>query len=206
MPFKKKVMPLLDDLDDAVKKIGAVNTIVNDEGHLEGYNTDWYGIEKALLEVIDLTDKKVIVIGAGGAARAALYALKRHTKHISLYNRHEGRGRSLAEDFGLVYKGQLSDLGDGNREDYDIVINTTSVGFKTLKSPLDIGQLLPRKVVMDIVFMPVETTLLKYAKELECTIVEGYKVSLYQAAYQFQLYTGKEAPVEVMKEALWASL
>lgn len=199
MPFKEDVIPLLDAVTDSVKKIGAVNTVVNEEGKLVGHNTDWYGIDHALMEVTDLTNCKAVVIGAGGAARAALFALKKHTDNIMLYNRHEGRGQELAEAFDVAYKGAPEAFG---KEDYDVLINATSVGFKSTESVIEASQMLPDKVVLDFVFTPVETTFLSYAKSLGCKVIPGRSVSLHQACYQFELYTGVEAPIDIMREAL----
>jgi shikimate dehydrogenase len=194
----------LDDFDESVEMIGAVNTIVNDHGHLKGYNTDWYGVERALLKQMDLTDKKVVVIGAGGVASAIIYALKKHTKHITLYNRTAEKGLDLAKKYGIDYKGDLSLLGRDSSSAYDLLINATSIGFKSKDSPLNRSQLLSDKVVLDLVFTPVDTKFLEQAKKAKCKIIEGYQVSLYQACYQFELYTGYSAPVEVMKKALMA--
>ncbi len=109
----------------------------------------------------------------------------------------------MADEFKVTYAGSPSTFGPVHMEDYDILINATSVGFKSDQSVVEGTQMLPGKVVMDLVFTPpVETSILKQAKALECQVIEGYNVSLYQACYQFELYTGHEAPVEIMRSSL----
>lgn len=204
MPYKVLVMPYLDTWSEAARQIGAVNTVVNEDGYLTGHNTDWYGVDKALSEVTSLADKEVVVMGAGGAAKAAVFAALKHTKDVRLYNRSEERGRKLAETFGCPYMGSPENIGrDG--QGYDILINATAVGFKNEEATLlEATQLLEGKVVLDMVFTPVITKLLKDAEKRGCQIIEGYKVSLHQACYQFELYTNEKAPAEVMLEALKA--
>ncbi len=132
MPFKERVIPCLDALDEVSREIGAVNTIVNDGGHLTGYNTDGYGAITTLREATPLEGKRVAVLGAGGAAQTVVWALKRFTDEITVYNRDEGRGKMTADRFGVVYGGGLDGLAADL--EYDILINCTSVGFKSDQS------------------------------------------------------------------------
>lgn len=200
MPYKQEVIKYLDELDESAEIIGAVNTIVNNDGVLKGYNTDWTGAVKCLEEVTDITGKKVVVLGAGGAGRAVIYALKKFTKDISVYNIDEAMGREVAEYFGVRYAGVPSDF---NRNvDYDILINATSVGFKTTDTILTAEQMLEGKIVLDAVFIPIETTFVKIAKGLGCTAIPGYRMLIHQSCYQFELYTGVTAPFEIMEKAL----
>jgi len=200
MPYKQEVIKYLDELDESAKIIGAVNTIVNDNGILKGYNTDWTGAIKCLEETGDIHGKKIAVIGAGGVGRAIIYALKKYTDDIVVYNIEEDMGKEVCNYFGVKYAGVPADF---NRSvDYDILINATSVGFKTEESVLTAEQMRENKIVLDVVFMPFETTFLKIARSLGCTAIPGYRMLIHQACFQFELYTGVKAPFEVMEKAL----
>lgn len=200
MPFKQEVIKYLDELDETAKVIGAVNTIVNQDGKLIGYNTDWIGAIKALGKVCSLKDKKVVIIGAGGAARAIIYGLKKYTDDITIYNIEHSMGEELAQYYNVTYSGIPQEF---SREvPCDILINATSVGFKSDESVLTKEQMVTNKIVLDAVFIPIETTFIKYAKELDCTAIEGYKMLIHQATYQFELYTGEKAPYDVMSQAV----
>lgn len=200
MPYKQEVIQYLDELDESAKVIGAVNTVVNDDGILKGYNTDWTGAVKCLEETGDIRGKRVAVIGAGGAGRAIIYALKKYTGDILVYNIEEAMGREVCSYFGVQYAGAPADF---NRSvDYDILINATSVGFKTEASILTAEQMRENKTVLDVVFMPLQTTFAKIAASLGCTAIPGYRMLIHQACFQFELYTGVKAPFEVMEKAM----
>lgn len=200
MPFKQDVIKYLDELDESAEIIGAVNTVVNNDGILKGYNTDWTGAIKCLEEVTELKDKKVIVLGAGGAGRAVIYALKKYTKDIAVYNIDEHTGKEVAEYFGVKYAGAPAEFNTS--VDYDILINATSVGFKTTETILTAEQMKAGKIVLDAVFIPIETTFVKIAKDSGCIAIPGYRMLIHQACYQFELYTGIKAPFDVMEKAL----
>lgn len=200
MPFKQDVIQHLDVLDDSAREIGAVNTIVNDDGVLTGYNTDYMGAIRALETLTSLSGKKIAIIGAGGAGKAVAWGLKRFTPSISIYNIFEDEGQRAADQFGLTYAGKPELL---NRDsDYDILVNCTSVGFKTLDTVMTRERFKPGSIVLDAVFIPIETTFVKEARAAGCTAIEGYKMLLYQACGQFQLYTGIQAPFDVMEKAM----
>lgn len=200
MPFKVEVIKYLDELDESAKIIGAVNTIVNNRDKLKGYNSDCIGAIKSLEKITTLNDKKVIILGAGGVSKAIVYALKKYTDHIAIYNVNETAGKDLAYRYGAKYAGSPALL---NRNiDYDVLINATSVGFKTEETIIKAEQMLESKIVLDVVFTPIETTFVKIARSLGCTAIEGYKMLIYQACCQFELYTGQAAPYEVMEEAV----
>ncbi len=139
MPFKEQVIPFLDALDDMSREIGAVNTIVNDSGRLTGYNTDVYGAIATLEEATPLEGRRVVVLGAGGAAKTVVWALKRFTDRITVYNRDEGRGRDTAARFGAAYGGGLGEVNQNLP--CDILVNCTSVGFKSQETPLTAGRI-----------------------------------------------------------------
>lgn len=201
MPFKVDVINYLDELDEPARIIGAVNTIVNNDNRLKGYNTDCIGTIKSLEQITSLnSNSKIVVLGAGGASRAIVYALKKYTDYITIYNKSINSGKDLADHYGVTFGGTPSAF-DGSR-DYDILINATSVGFKSNESIVTADQMLKNKIVMDVVFAPIETTFLKTAKNLGCTVIEGHKMLLHQACSQFELYTGQAAPYEIMKQAI----
>ena len=130
MPHKIAIIPFLDAIDETAGAIGAVNTVVNDDGRLTGYNTDWTGAIRALEEQIDLAGKRAVVIGAGGAARAIVYGLVRSKSLVTIYNKTAGKGKALAGDFGVAFGGTLDELGAPDALGaYDVLINATSVGF-----------------------------------------------------------------------------
>lgn len=201
MPFKSEVMPFLDNLDSAAAAIGAVNTINNDNGILTGYNTDFVGAVRALSETTELTGKKVALLGAGGAARAVGYGLAEAGSDVTVFNRSVKKAEELARDFKLTAGGTLDDFSiDDN---FDILVNCTSIGFKSPdKSPVPKNRLQKDLVVMDAVFIPLKTRLLKEAGENGCTAVPGVRMLLHQACGQVELYTGCDAPFEAMEKVL----
>jgi shikimate dehydrogenase len=201
MPHKIEVMRYVDALDETAREIGAVNTIVNDDGYLTGYNTDWTGAVGALEEQVDLVGKQALVVGAGGAARAVVYGLVRKGCRVTLYNRTQSKGSALAEELGVQFGGGLDELGSTGG--YDLLVNATSVGFHAPgESPVPRPALRQGLVVLDVVFVPPETRLLQEAREQGCVVVPGTRMLVHQAAYQFQLYTGQEAPYGAMEQAL----
>lgn len=200
MPFKEQVIPYLDELDDMSREIGAVNTIVNDSGRLKGYNTDGYGAIATLKEATSLEGKRVAVLGAGGAAKTVVWALKRFTGDITVYNRSEERGREAAGRFGANFGGGLDKLTADL--EYDILVNCTAVGFKSEETPVTAGQLRRGCVVLDAVFAPAITQLQREAVVAGCTALPGTRMILHQALKQFELYTGVPAPFEVFEQAI----
>jgi shikimate dehydrogenase len=200
MPYKQSVIPYLDQLDVSAEEIGAVNTVVHDQGILTGYNTDYLGAIRALENATTLTGRKIAVIGAGGAGKAVIWGLKKYTPHIFVYNSSEERGRQVADRFGVHFAGRPEQLDASS--DYDILINCTSVGFKSDETILTRERFRPGCVVLDAVFLPIETTFVREARAAGCTAIEGYKMLLYQACGQFELYTGVPAPFAVMEQAM----
>jgi shikimate dehydrogenase len=199
MPYKTAVMPCLDKIDESAQVIGAVNTINNVEGVLTGYNTDYLGAVRALQEVTELSGKRIAVIGAGGAARAVVYGCLQAAAEVTVFNRSIERGAALSEDLGARWGGNV---GAFAATSFDIVINATSVGFKQPESnPLD-GVLASHLIVMDVAFMPVQTALLLQAKTLGCRTVAGTRMLVHQACRQIELYTGKDAPIDIMEQAM----
>jgi shikimate dehydrogenase len=199
MPYKTAVMPCLDKIDESAQVIGAVNTINNVEGVMTGYNTDYLGAVRALQEVTELSGKRIAVIGAGGAARAVVYGCLQAAAEVTVFNRSIERGAALAEDLGARWGGNV---GAFAATSFDIVINATSVGFKQPESnPLD-GVLASHLIVMDVAFIPVQTALLLQAKTLGCRTVAGTRMLVHQACRQIELYTGRDAPIDIMEQAM----
>ncbi len=202
IPYKIDILPYLDELDDDASRIGAVNAIVNRDGRLLGANTDGRGAVKALQEVTTIAGKKVILLGAGGAARAIAFALTDAGAEVVVLNRTEAAAATLAK----AAHGRFSPLAMLEREMQDaaILINATSVGMTPAEheSPVKSGLLASVPVVMDIVSAPKETTLLREARRQGCTIVYGERMLFWQGALKFKLYTGLEPPIEVMEKAL----
>ena len=201
MPHKVRVMQSLDRLDETAREIGAVNTVVNDDGCLTGYNTDWTGAVGALEEQAALDGKRAVVVGAGGAARAVVYGLLRRGCEVTLYNRTASKGQALAEDLGARFGGGLGALEAAG--DYDVLVHATSVGFHAPDdSVIPPSILADGKVVLDVMFMPPESRLVQDARERGCVAIPGTRMLVHQAAVQFWLYTGHEAPLAAMEQAL----
>ncbi|MGD9116615.1 MAG: shikimate dehydrogenase [Dehalococcoidia bacterium] len=204
-PHKTAARKYLDRVDPAAEAIGAVNTVVNDNGVLTGYNTDGIGALKALEEVTEVGGKRVVLIGSGGAASAIAAALMESGADLAILNRTLDKARHLANKVRAADSGGLDRLTFLNSA--DILINATTVGMtNTGQTIVPQSFLHPRLTVFDIVYSPRETRLLREAGEKGCTIVYGYKMLLYQAAEQFRLFTGQDAPLEVMESALVAAL
>lgn len=205
IPHKETVMRFMDKIDPLAQKIGAVNTILNENGVLIGFNTDITGAIRALKEKTSLNNKNVAVLGAGGAAKGIVFGLKDKGAHLHIINRTLQHAQKLAEAVGATY----SDFANIEKvRTADIVINTTSVGMtpNTNASVIEKELLNASQIVMDIVYNPMDTKLIKEAKEAGCQIVYGYKMLLYQAVTQFELFTGRKAPVEIMEDALLKGL
>jgi shikimate dehydrogenase len=221
MPFKIEIIPLLDGVDELAAKIGAVNTVVNDDGVLTGYNTDASGSARALSEAMSLRGRRVVVIGAGGAARAVSYALCAEGVRVHVVNRTPSKARELAREIATTFSpmassrsgpasgalpmataGGLDDLNDLSA--FDAVVNCSSAGMQEYgeESLVPENSLRPELVVMDIVYEPIETELVRSARARGATVIHGGRMLLHQACAQFQLYTGRSAPEDAMNAAL----
>jgi len=204
IPFKSEVIPFLDQVDPLAEKIGAVNTIVNDGGRLVGYNTDALGAFKALDEKIALPGRSCLVFGAGGAARAIGFMLREKGVEISVVNRSRARGQALALSLECPYL-PMDQIGERNA---DLLIQTTPVGMypHTDRCPIPEYLLRAGKVVMDIIYNPIETRLLKMATARGCVTISGFSMFVYQGAEQFRLWTGMNPPVSAMSDAVQEAL
>jgi shikimate dehydrogenase len=206
LPHKTSAIKFLDRIDPLAEEIGALNTIVNDDGILTGYNTDCDGALRALEEVTALGGKTVVLIGSGGAASAIAFGFKKKGAKLVILNRTGDKARRLAERVGAEDFGNLEKLP--LMATADILINATPVGMwpGANQSIIPRSFLHSRLTVFDTVYNPKETELLTEAREKGCTIIYGYKMLLYQAVSQFELFTGCQAPLEVMESVLTQAL
>ncbi len=204
IPHKSSVLPLLDDIDVLAEKIGAVNTIVNDNGRLIGYNTDAIGAIRALEEKIDVQNISGLIIGAGGAARAIGFILKEKGVSISVVNRSQGRGRELAHSLECPFV-PLDKVGE---QEADLLVQTTPVGMHPHNNQCIVPETILKKnmVVMDIIYNPLKTRLLKMAEEKGCLTINGLGMFIHQGAEQFRLWTGLEPPIGAMSRVVTEAL
>lgn len=196
IPYKSDVVPFLDGLDPISEKIGAVNTIVNNHGQLFGYNTDAIGALKSLKEVDAIPTKRCLIIGAGSAARAIGFVLGEQEVDILITNRTPERGKALARFLGCPFV-PFQDIKD---TPVSLLIQTTPIGMvpHVDQSPVPLECLRTGMKVMDIIYNPSETKLLRYASSRGCETISGLKMFLYQGAEQFRLWTGIEPPIDIM--------
>jgi shikimate dehydrogenase len=206
IPHKEAVIPYLDRIDPVALSIGAVNTIdIRTEGGekvLYGSNTDWLGANRALAGKMELLGARVVVLGAGGSARAIGFGLKEAGAEVVLCSRTESKGRALASELGCPW----IPIADVARLRGDALVNATSVGMAPGEdvSPLPAATLKSFRVVMDIVYAPLQTRLLQEAEQAGCRTVSGLEMLLYQGVAQFELWTGHAAPIAVMRASLLA--
>lgn len=197
LPFKEAVLPLLDEVAPDALHVGSVNTVTNVDGRLRGDNTDWTGLARDLRGRVDISGKTVAVVGAGGAARAAVYAVQQEGGIPVVVNRTRTRGETLAERFGCSFL-PLSEIGSLRA---DGLINTTPVGMMPSvdESPVPRSVLCRLGWVADIVYNPPATTLLREAAGQGCKAIDGIGMFVNQGAEQIRIWTGKTAPMERMR-------
>jgi shikimate dehydrogenase len=201
IPFKTAVMPLLDQVDDTSRMIGAVNTIARDaHDRLAGYNTDWIGVVRDLEEALEIKDKTFVIVGAGGAARAAAFGIRQQGGLPLIVNRTPEKGEKLAKEFDCpAYP--LARIAEVSA---DCLINTTSVGMTPDNeiSPVVKEVLKNFPWVMDCVYNPLRTRLLQDAAQEGCATITGLGMFVHQGAEQIKLWTGQEPPRELMKQVV----
>ncbi len=195
LPYKETIIQYIDELTPEAAAIGAVNTVYLSNGKVIGTNTDWIGFDMALRSHIDPTDKKILIYGAGGAARACIYALSRYSKHIYITNRTAEKGEALARATGCKY------VDTTNLPNVDILVQTTSAGLDGQSGSL-ISEEYMKKVAFVFDVMYGNTDTVKMAQTIGIPAADGKDMLLYQAVKQFELFTGQKAPVEVMKKSL----
>jgi shikimate dehydrogenase len=210
MPLKTKIIPHLDELDPDAEAIGAVNTILNKKGKLTGYNTDGLGAFSALkANGCYLGNKKILILGAGGASRAISYTFAKDAHEIVILNRTIERARELANDLHKIFGEKIRQgmLGEEALEkelnDTDILINATSLGMYPCENRTPVNRKFLRSdlTIFDLVYNPPETRLLKEAKAVGAKTVNGLAMLVHQAAFSFEILTGKRAPIDVILKA-----
>ncbi len=217
IPHKVSVIPLLDELDPLAERIGAVNTIINNDGVLKGYNTDAQGFLKAMLERgISPGGKRVAILGAGGASRAISFILAERGANLVILNRQleidwaVKLASSISRAFGREVK--ALELNEQNLAEVlrksDILVNATSVGMSpnTDETPVPAKLLKGNLVVFDIVYNPVKTRLLAEAEAAGAKAISGLEMLVWQGALAFEMWTGLKAPLEIMRKAAMRAL
>ena len=207
IPHKIEMMKFLDEMDTTCKVIGAVNTVLNENGKLKGYNTDMIGfLDPIKKKNFTIKNSQVLLLGAGGAARAIITAMiKEKASKISIVNRTQENANKLA-DFAKKIGGNVDTISmqEANKliTDYKFIINSTSIGMRNEPSPISTENIGKNSIVYDIVYQPINTDLIKKSKENGATIIYGYEMLLSQAACSFEIWHKTEAPYDVMKKAL----
>lgn len=204
VPHKQAVVPLVDDLDAAAQAIGAVNTICRRNGRLVGFNTDAHGFGVALAEEgFAPAGRTILVIGAGGAARAVVYALRSEADTVLVAARDIDRARGLCHSLGVQQTAALSLAGaEDAAARADLIVNATPVGLDGTGMPIPAGWLHPGQLVFDLLYTPSPTPLLSAAAARGARTVNGLRMLLQQGAMAFTLWSGRPAPIEVMWSAL----
>lgn len=213
IPHKVEIMGYLDEIDEIDRSIGSINTVINEGGKLIGFGTDGPGALKAILDAgVGLDGATVLLLGAGGAARAIAFTLARQPglKKLALMDINgavlDGLAGDLRRGTHVTVEGELMG-GEGLARrvaEADIVINCTPVGMHPREdaSPLPADMLRAGQVVFDIVYTPLETRLLRDARARGCTVISGVEMFINQAILQFERFTGADAPVEVMRRVV----
>lgn len=186
MPFKEKILPYLDECCPSVRAVKAANTIINQHGKLMGYNTDIDGVAFALKN-ISMNNKNILMIGAGGAARAAAYFLQKYHVNIFWYNRSKENALQMSSEFGGNVISHLQNISDK----IDVIINTSPVGMypEVYATPLPSFKFHPEQIVLDMIYYPCETRLLKDAKSQGAKIISGLNMFIGQGIRQIELWT-----------------
>lgn len=210
IPHKIEVMKYIDEVDVTAKQIGAVNTVVNENGKLKGYNTDWLGVVNPLEKYTSLQGKKVALIGAGGAAHAMAYGVLKKGARLTIFNRTVEKAEELGNAMKLLgfIPAVKSTTEISLVKGFDIILNSTSLGMgeQINETPVPKEFLKKEHIVFDAVYVPFETKLLMEAKEKGATIIHGMEMLLHQGLVQFELYTGQKAPEDVMRNVLLKNL
>ena len=203
MPYKQTILEYLDNTDPHTAKIGACNTVVRgQEGKLYGFNTDIAGVVRPLEQRITIEKAKVLVLGAGGAARAAVYGLKERGAEVWILNRTAAKAQKLARQA----KAHTIKRADLRKTAFDVIVNATPVGMgNTRDCPLREDEI-QAKVVFDMVYDPVETRLLNIARSKGIAVIPGVEMFVHQAARQFEIWTGKPAPAGDMLRVVTIAL
>jgi len=203
MPYKQKILEYLDNSDPLTEKIGACNTVVRaQDGKLYGFNTDVAGIVRPLEQRMHLPGAKILVIGAGGAARAAVYGLRERQAEVYVMNRHMAKAQKLARSAHA----RICRRNDLKKMKFDVIINATPVGMGNSRASILNENEINARYVFDMVYNPGETKLLKLAKARGAQVITGAEMFAQQAARQFEIWTGKPAPLNEMFSVVTTAL
>lgn len=201
MPFKEGIMAEMDEIEETAKKIGAVNTVVRDGKSWKGYNTDCMGALQALEKHVDLKNKNVLIVGAGGTAKAIGYGVYEKGAKITVtYNRDKEKGIRL----GSELKAKVVSIQDVDKEEIDVLINCSPVGMSPNLEETPVPSRCLRKgmIVFDSVYNPIETRLIREARVSGCVTISGVELFVNQAVGQFELWTGQKAPTDIMRDVV----
>jgi shikimate dehydrogenase len=209
IPYKKTVLKYVDNIDPLASEIGAINTLLNDNGKINGYNTDGYGALQALVQNrVQIKGSRVLILGNGGSARAIAFSLLGEGAEICIAGRNTDKILNLVSDLKIKQKSVehiiINDMTETYTDSFNIIINTTSVGMTPEVGNIPIPEHLIQKThtVFDIVYSPHTTSLLNVSKKKGSKIIYGIEMLANQGAKQFEIWTGKKAPLQVMQKAL----
>ncbi|HET7580889.1 MAG TPA: shikimate dehydrogenase [Bacillales bacterium] len=213
VPHKVEVMPYLDEMDEDARRIGAVNTVIHQDGRLIGRNTDGQGFLEALIDKAgeDLSEKRVLMIGAGGAARGVAVALDRHgVKQLDIANRTSEKAHALIAGSLQNEIAQVLALEEAveNMGDYDILINTTPVGMSpnTDDMPMPVDRIKPGAIMSDLIYNPLKTKWLEEGEKYGAVPMNGIGMFVNQGALAFEWWTGQSPDRERMRQTVLESL
>jgi 3-dehydroquinate dehydratase/shikimate dehydrogenase len=202
LPHKETILRHLDECDPLAAEVGAVNTVAVRSGRLYGYNTDYVGVLRAIEKRVSLPSSRVLLFGAGGSARSAAFALKQAGAEIVVCARRAGRAKSLAR----AVRGETIERDGLARESFDVIVNCTPVGmYPNAGCPLKASELNCR-AVMDLIYRPRKTELLRRAEKLGLATISGVEMFLEQGYEQYEIWTGRRAPAAAMRRALTRAL
>jgi shikimate dehydrogenase len=209
IPHKNEALKHVDYIDPLAKEIGAINTLLNANGKILGYNTDGYGALQSLItNNVRIKGSRILIIGNGGSARAIAFTLLNEGAEITIAGRNTEKILSLVNDLkkkpGSINHIIINDITESYAGQFDIIINTTSIGMSSDVKDIPIPEYLIQKkhTVFDIVYSPHTTRLLEISKKKGCKIIHGIGMLVYQGARQFEIWTGMQAPVSIMQKAV----
>jgi 3-dehydroquinate dehydratase/shikimate dehydrogenase len=202
MPYKQDIIEHLDNCEPLCQKVGACNTVIrSQDGKLYGFNTDVAGVVRPLEQRITLSEAKILVLGAGGAARAAVFGVRERGAHVFILNRTPQTAQKLARESGA----KSIKRDDLKKMTFDVIINATPVGMANGKSPLEEKEM-NAKIAFDLVYNPLETKFLQMAKAKGMAVISGLEMFVNQGARQFEIWTGKPAPAAEMQHVVLTEL
>tara|TARA_B100000686_G_scaffold37057_1_gene38533 strand:+ start:1198 stop:2019 length:822 start_codon:yes stop_codon:yes gene_type:complete len=207
IPHKIEMMKYLDNLDGTCEKIGAVNTVLNDDGILRGFNTDMDGfLEPIKSKEISIKDSRILLLGAGGASRAIVAGFQKEgAGEIIIANRTKENGEKLAEfskKIGLHSRSINMEEMNVLDSNFDFIVNASSLGLNGEKNKVPDSLMDEQTTVYDIVYKPIKTDLINVAKEKKSRIIFGYEMLLGQAIRSFEIWLDRKAPYEAMKRSI----